>query len=64
MCDCYIRKRVTYFTADALDWKNIIASYIGLPLFLALWIGYKIKYKTKIVNLKEASFSTEPIHHK
>jgi len=54
---------VTYFTADSIDWKNIIASYIGLPLFLALWLGYKIKYKTKVVNLKEASFSTEPIHH-
>jgi len=54
---------VTYFTANSIDWKNVVASYIGLPLFIALWIGYKVKYKTKIVNLKEASFSTEPIHN-
>ena len=54
---------VTYFTATSIDWKNIIASYIGLPLFIALWVGYKIKFKTKVVNLKEADFSREPIHH-
>ncbi|MBU3154921.1 amino acid permease [Clostridium estertheticum] len=53
---------VTYFTADSIDWKNIIASYIGLPLFLLLWLVYKVKNKTKIVNLKEADFSTNHIH--
>jgi lysine-specific permease len=54
---------VTYFTMDPIDWKSILASYIGLPLFIVLWIGYKIKFKTKVVNLKEVNFSTKPIHH-
>ncbi|WP_258880674.1 amino acid permease [Clostridium estertheticum] len=53
---------VTYFTADSIDWKNVIASYIGLPLFLLLWLVYKVKNKTKIVNLKEIDFSTKHIH--
>ncbi|MBU3072010.1 amino acid permease [Clostridium estertheticum] len=55
---------ITYFTADSIDWKNVIASYIGLPLFLLLWLVYKVKNKTKIVNLKEIDFSTKHIHNK
>lgn len=37
-----------------IDWEGILVSYIGIPLFIALWLGYKIKYKTKIVPLKDA----------
>ncbi len=41
----------TAFTGDKIDWYGIVVSYIGLPLFAALWIGYKLKHKTKIVPL-------------
>ena len=47
------------FTGGTIDWYGVVVSYIGLPLFAALWIGYKVKYKTKIVALKEADLSAE-----
>lgn len=43
----------TAFTGGTIDWYGILVSYIGLPLFAALWIGYKIKHKTKIVPLDQ-----------
>ncbi|MGM9944495.1 MAG: amino acid permease [Lysinibacillus sp.] len=39
------------FTGGTIDWYGILVSYIGLPLFALLWMGYKIKHKTKIVPL-------------
>jgi len=38
---------------DEIDWKGLIASYFGIPLFLIVWLGYKWTYKTKIIPLKE-----------
>ncbi|WP_332647634.1 amino acid permease [Lysinibacillus sp. 54212] len=43
----------TAFTGDSIDWYGILVSYIGLPLFAILWLGYKLKHKTKIVPLQE-----------
>jgi len=54
---------VSYFTAAHIDWTGIMASYIGLPLFIILYVVYKVKYKTTLVDLKEADFSVEPIQH-
>ncbi|KAG0029497.1 hypothetical protein BGZ82_007941 [Podila clonocystis] len=36
---------------------NLIACYIGLPFFLAMYLGYKIYYRTKLVPLLECDFS-------
>ena len=47
------------FTGGTIDWYGVVVSYIGLPLFIALWLGYKIKNKTKIVPLKECDFDTK-----
>lgn len=44
------------FTANPIDWYGITVSYIGLPLFLALYFGFKIVKKTKIIPLKECEF--------
>lgn len=41
------------FMGGTIDWEGIFVSYIGLPLFGALWLGYKIKHKTKVVPLKD-----------
>ena len=41
------------FTGGKVDWNGLIATYIGIPLFLALWLGYKFKHKTKLVPLSE-----------
>ncbi|KAG0294681.1 hypothetical protein BGZ96_000706 [Linnemannia gamsii] len=36
---------------------NLVACYIGLPFFIAMYIGYKVVYKTKLVPLMECDFS-------
>ena len=43
----------SYITPNEIDWNGIIAAYIGLPLFLVLYIGYKTKNKTKVIPLDE-----------
>ncbi|TCP21170.1 lysine:proton symporter (AAT family) [Scopulibacillus darangshiensis] len=47
------------FLGNEIDWGNIIASYIGLPLFLLLWFGYKIIKKTRVVRLEDCTFEQE-----
>ncbi|NKQ22157.1 amino acid permease, partial [Brevibacillus laterosporus] len=46
------------FIGDQIDWNAMLVSYIGIPIFLALWLGYKWTKKTKIVKLKECDFSS------
>ncbi|MEO8402719.1 MAG: amino acid permease [Gammaproteobacteria bacterium] len=44
------------FMGDHINWNGVFVSYIGLPAFLVIWLGYKWKKKTKIVKLSECSF--------
>ncbi|WP_285767461.1 amino acid permease [Peribacillus sp. SI8-4] len=44
------------FLSGSIDWYGIAVSYIGLPLFIATWAGYKLYYKTKVISLKDCSF--------
>ncbi|MDQ0416847.1 amino acid permease [Croceifilum oryzae] len=45
------------FLEDKIDWYGVTASYIGLPLFLFVWLGYKIVNRTKVVPLVECDLS-------
>lgn len=47
------------FFGPNVDWYGILVSYIGLPLFLLTYLGYKWVKKTKVVKLHEADFSQE-----
>lgn len=47
---------VTYFESNNIDWSGVISSYIGLPLFLGLWVWYKKKYSTQVIKLEEVDF--------
>ncbi|MFC7395567.1 amino acid permease [Scopulibacillus cellulosilyticus] len=47
------------FIGPKIDWYGILVSYIGLPLFLAGYLGYKIVMKSKMVPLQDADFSRE-----
>ncbi len=44
------------FSSNGIDWKSMTASYIGLALFLIVWLVYKIKYKTKMIPLEKCEF--------
>lgn len=47
------------FLGGSIDWSGMLVSYIGLPLFIVLWLGYKIKHKTKIIPLKECDLHVD-----
>ncbi len=32
-----------------IDWMGLLSTYISLPLFLVIWLGYKWKNKTKLI---------------
>ncbi|WP_152395145.1 amino acid permease [Paenibacillus guangzhouensis] len=41
------------FLGETIDWNGVLISYIGLPLFLIVWLGYKFVKKTKVIPLHE-----------
>lgn len=45
------------FMGNHVDWHGVLVSYIGIPLFLVLWLGYKFKNKTKMIHLKDCDLS-------
>ncbi|QCR30833.1 amino acid permease [Lysinibacillus sp. SGAir0095] len=53
-----VGQNYTAFSFGSIDWYGVAVSYIGIPLFIALWLGYKIKHKTKIVPLEECDIET------
>lgn len=46
------------FTGSHVDWSGIVISYIGLPIFVMLWLGYKWVKKTKVVKLENCVFES------
>ena len=44
------------FTGDKIDWYGALISYIGLPIFIMIWLGYKFFKKTKVIKLTECDF--------
>ncbi len=48
----------------AFDWQAIFFSYMSVPLFLILFIYYKIKYKTKLIPLDEVDLAAHHVERK
>ena len=36
-----------------IDWAGLAATYISLPLFLAIWLGYRLKKGSRLVSYRE-----------
>ncbi len=47
------------FSAGGIDWNCLIISYIGIPIFIALFLGYKFIKKTKFISPEKADLSIE-----
>src|SRR3990167_6939677 len=48
------------FLEHHINWYSVIIPYLGVPIFLALWLGYKWIKKTTLVDLEKASFKYAP----
>ncbi|GGP23341.1 amino acid permease [Silvimonas iriomotensis] len=44
------------FLKDQIDWIGVAATYIGLPVFLVIWLGYRFARKSKFVSYAEMKF--------
>jgi lysine-specific permease len=44
------------FQAPVFSWFDFISGYLLLPVFLALYLWHKHRYKTRIVPLRECNF--------
>ncbi|EMG46659.1 hypothetical protein G210_3079 [Candida maltosa Xu316] len=51
-------KNFTVFLGDVFDYKNFITGYIVLPIFIILFVGYKVIYKTKWLRSDEVDLVT------
>ncbi|CAH0165743.1 Lysine-specific permease [Peribacillus frigoritolerans] len=49
------------FLSGSIDWYGVAVSYIGLPIFLGVWLGYKIYHKTKLIALKDCQFDKSDV---
>lgn len=41
------------FVADRIDWAGVVATYIGIPLFLAVWLGYRLMHRSRLVGYED-----------
>lgn len=48
------------FTQDRIDWGGVVATYIGLPLFLLIWLGYRLVKGSRIVSYQDMQVKAEP----
>lgn len=47
------------FMESTIDWAGVVATYIGIPLFFTIMIGYKLVKKSKFVKYHEMDFSRD-----
>ncbi|WP_322019445.1 amino acid permease [Paraburkholderia tropica] len=41
------------FVADRIDWASVLATYIGIPLFALMWLGYRLVKKSRFIGYDE-----------
>lgn len=44
------------------EWLSVLSTYITIPLFLVLWLGYKFKYKTKLIPYDKMNVKADTPH--
>lgn len=57
-CLIALIKNFTVFLGHEFDYKTFITGYIGIPVFVICFFGYKIYHKTKFVKPEEADLYT------
>jgi len=41
------------FLANRIDWVGVLATYVGIPLFLVVWGGYRLAKKSRFVRYED-----------
>jgi len=49
------------FLQDRIDWIGAIATYIGIPVFLATWLGYRLLRNSRWIRYDEMVFDMQDI---
>lgn len=44
------------FIEEPINWNNVIATYVGIPIFILIWLGYKLYHHSSIVRYEEMIF--------
>ena len=44
------------FLKDQIDWGGVVATYIGLPVFLVIWWGYRMAKGSRTVAYRDMRF--------
>ena len=44
------------FLSGNIDWWSVVATYIGIPIFLAIWLGYRWTRGTRFVRYEDMRF--------
>jgi lysine-specific permease len=47
-------------TGATINWSGLAATYISIPLFLAIWFGYTYRRRTRLVRYADMDFSRSP----
>lgn len=47
------------FIGETIKWYDVAVAYVGIPVFLAIYLGYKYVKKTKVVPLNEVNLDPD-----
>ena len=54
-----VGQNYTAFMGETIDWYGVSVAYIGLPVFFAVYLGYKFTNKTKLIPLKDVNLDRD-----
>ncbi|KAI8921054.1 amino acid permease/ SLC12A domain-containing protein [Powellomyces hirtus] len=57
-CVIIVGQGYAAFATRPFRWQNVLSVYLGLPMFIGLFVFYKCKHKTQLVPLEECDFDT------
>ena len=44
---------------ERIDWIGVVATYIGLPVFLGIWLAYRLIKGSHFVRYQDMKFDSE-----
>ncbi|MBM5572084.1 MULTISPECIES: amino acid permease [Deefgea] len=47
------------FMAGTIDWASVTATYIGIPLFFAIWLSYRYRNKTQFIRYEQMDLDSQ-----